>query len=88
MFWIYQKKELWNFLNKNIPGQFINLHFLCFLFVYTDLIYAELNTSSIPATKPNQGTPFFTGPYLDGTGISNLTTQIGTHAYLPCKVSN
>lgn len=56
--------------------------------IFTDLIYAELNTSSIPLTKSNQGTTFFTGPYLDGTGISNVTTQIGTHAYLPCRVSN
>lgn len=27
------------------------------------------------------------GPYLDENGISNVTTQIFTAAYLPCKVS-
>jgi len=26
-------------------------------------------------------------PYLDGFATSNVTTQIGTHAYLPCRVS-
>lgn len=26
-------------------------------------------------------------PYLDGYATSNVTTQIGTHAYLPCRVS-
>ncbi|XP_034488747.1 hemicentin-2 [Drosophila innubila] len=25
-------------------------------------------------------------PYLDGFATSNVTTQIGTHAYLPCRV--
>ncbi|CAO1408155.1 unnamed protein product [Diamesa tonsa] len=63
----------------------LRFYFMLYIFcVY--LIYAELNTSSIPSTKPNQGTTFFTGPYLDGTGITNVTTQIGTHAYLPCRV--
>ncbi|KAL7037356.1 hypothetical protein ACKWTF_009178 [Chironomus riparius] len=48
-----------------------------------DLIRAEANSSSLPI---NQETTFITGPYLDGTGITNVTTQISTHAYLPCKV--
>jgi hypothetical protein len=30
---------------------------------------------------------FSNGPYLDGNETSNVTTQISTHAYLPCKVS-
>jgi len=51
----------------------------------TDLIRAEANSSSLPI---NQETTFITGPYLDGTGITNVTTQISTHAYLPCKVSS
>ena len=54
------------------------------LFLFTDLILAESNSSSVSI---NQGTTFITGPYLDGNGISNVTTQISTHAYLPCKVS-
>lgn len=96
MFWIYPKKRKerkknFGIFNKN---QFQDSLLICifhvlYLFDDTDLIYAELNTSSIPSTsKSNQGTPFSTGPYLDGNGISNVTTQIGTHAYLPCKVSN
>lgn len=55
-----------------------------FLFSLPDLILAEGNSSSLSI---NQGTAFITGPYLDGNGISNITTQISTHAYLPCKVS-
>ncbi|XP_055679691.1 zwei Ig domain protein zig-8-like isoform X2 [Lutzomyia longipalpis] len=27
-----------------------------------------------------------TGPYLSDHDITNITTQVGTHAYLPCKV--
>ena len=54
------------------------------LFSFTDLILAEGNSSSLSITP---GTTFITGPYLDGNGISNVTTQISTHAYLPCKVS-
>lgn len=53
---------------------------LCFS---TDLILADGNSSS---PSISQGTTFITGPYLDGNGISNVTTQISTHAYLPCKV--
>ncbi|CAB3254055.1 unnamed protein product [Arctia plantaginis] len=28
----------------------------------------------------------YTGPYFDPTAPNNITTQLGTHAYLPCKV--
>lgn len=28
----------------------------------------------------------YTGPYFDSTTSTNITTQLGTHAYLPCKV--
>ncbi|XP_046399959.1 hemicentin-1-like [Ischnura elegans] len=28
----------------------------------------------------------YTGPYFDPTVPTNITTQLGTHAYLPCKV--
>ncbi|XP_066247056.1 lachesin-like [Euwallacea similis] len=28
----------------------------------------------------------YTGPYFDSTAPTNITTQLGTHAYLPCKV--
>lgn len=52
--------------------------------VFVDLILAEGNSSSLSI---NQSTTFITGPYLEGNGISNVTTQISTHAYLPCRVS-
>lgn len=28
----------------------------------------------------------YTGPYFDPATTTNITTQLGTHAYLPCKV--
>lgn len=28
----------------------------------------------------------YTGPYFDPSMQTNITTQLGTHAYLPCKV--
>ncbi|KNC33025.1 hypothetical protein FF38_02868 [Lucilia cuprina] len=31
-------------------------------------------------------TSAFVEPYLDGYATTNVTTQIGTHAYLPCRV--
>ncbi|KAL9705082.1 hypothetical protein quinque_008600 [Culex quinquefasciatus] len=43
-------------------------------------------STSLALNKLNSGGTFFAGPYLDGSGVSNVTTQIGTHAYLPCKV--
>lgn len=61
---------------------FIQQHF--FSLFSTDLILAEGNSSSVSI---NQGTTFITGPYLDGSGLCNVTSQISTHAYLPCRVS-
>lgn len=63
----------------------LKIVFFSIFFGSTDLIRAEANSSSLPI---NQETTFITGPYLDGTGITNVTTQISTHAYLPCKVSS
>lgn len=31
-------------------------------------------------------TGLYTGPYFDTSTTTNITTQLGTHAYLPCKV--
>ncbi|XP_031336006.1 hemicentin-1-like isoform X2 [Photinus pyralis] len=31
-------------------------------------------------------TGLYTGPYFDPTTTANITTQLGTHAYLPCRV--
>ncbi|KAG5679804.1 hypothetical protein PVAND_009342 [Polypedilum vanderplanki] len=49
-----------------------------------DFIRADEDSSSLPINQ--QETTFITGPYLESTGITNVTTQISTHAYLPCKV--
>lgn len=29
----------------------------------------------------------YTGPYFDPSAPNNITAQLGTHAYLPCKAS-
>lgn len=36
--------------------------------------------------KSNLPNDFYIGPYLDGNEMTNITVQIGTNAYLPCKV--
>jgi hypothetical protein len=51
-----------------------------------DLIRAEGN-SSTQSINHQQETTFITGPYLEGTGISNVTTQLSSHAYMACLVS-
>ncbi|XP_050098152.1 zwei Ig domain protein zig-8-like [Anopheles aquasalis] len=61
-----------------------NLIFIV-LFICTDYVTGDISTS-LALSKLNSGATFFAGPYLDGNGVSNVTTQIGTHAYLPCKV--
>lgn len=67
---------------------FIPFPFTFFLlFLVTGLIKCEL-LSSISYGSLNPGLGFYTGPYLDGNIVTNITTQTGTHAYLPCKVKN
>ncbi|XP_055598582.1 zwei Ig domain protein zig-8-like isoform X1 [Uranotaenia lowii] len=61
-----------------------NLIFII-LFIFNDYVTGDISTS-LALNKLNSGGTFFAGPYLDGSGVSNVTTQIGTHAYLPCKV--
>lgn len=61
-----------------------NLIFII-LFIFNDYVTGDISTS-LALSKLNSGGTFFAGPYLDGSGVSNVTTQIGTHAYLPCKV--
>uniref|UniRef100_A0A1B0CZW6 Uncharacterized protein n=1 Tax=Phlebotomus papatasi TaxID=29031 RepID=A0A1B0CZW6_PHLPP len=38
-------------------------------------------------SRPGDEVEAHTGPYLSDHEITNVTTQVGTHAYLPCKVS-
>ncbi|XP_055715804.1 zwei Ig domain protein zig-8-like isoform X2 [Phlebotomus papatasi] len=45
------------------------------------------NTDANPTeSRPGDEVEAHTGPYLSDHEITNVTTQVGTHAYLPCKV--
>lgn len=55
---------------------------LLFLF-FTDFICADFSSSSIGKNTFNS----FTDTHPNRNLVSNVTTQIGTHAYLPCKVN-
>ncbi|EDW15969.2 hemicentin-2 [Drosophila mojavensis] len=43
-------------------------------------------SSLLPEVGALSATGVLVEPYLDGFATSNVTTQIGTHAYLPCRV--
>ena len=43
-----------------------------------------INGESVQISKRFSG--LYTGPYFDSSVSSNVTTQLGKHAYLPCKV--
>ncbi|XP_059621727.1 zwei Ig domain protein zig-8-like isoform X2 [Phlebotomus argentipes] len=43
------------------------------------------NTDANP-TESQMDVEAHTGPYLSDHDITNVTTQVGTHAYLPCKM--
>ncbi|XP_055707361.1 hemicentin-2-like [Phlebotomus papatasi] len=58
---------------------------LVFCHVNVESVLGSISSSMIHS-KLTSSNGFFTGPYLDGRGVFNVTTQIGTHAYLPCKV--
>lgn len=61
---------------------------MIYLVLIPDFVNGDVSSSSsLALSKLASGAAFYTGPYLDGNGITNITTQIGTHAYLPCKVS-
>nr|XP_018901766.1 PREDICTED: hemicentin-2-like [Bemisia tabaci] len=57
--------------------RYINLFFI----FCSGYIYAEHSHSS---QKRFSG--LYTGPYFDPNASSNITTQLGTHAYLPCRI--
>ncbi|TMW45980.1 hypothetical protein DOY81_008940, partial [Sarcophaga bullata] len=40
---------------------------------------------SLETFVSSASTSAFVEPYLDGYATTNVTTQIGTHAYLPCR---
>ncbi|KAH8313105.1 hypothetical protein KR067_000495 [Drosophila pandora] len=43
-------------------------------------------SSLLPEASALSASTGLVEPYLDGYATSNVTTQIGTHAYLPCRV--
>ena len=66
------------------------IYYNFYFFHFTDLSEADINSSSSIGSNnklTTGGATFYTGPYLDGNGISNVTTQIGTNGFLPCKVN-
>ncbi|CAD6991054.1 unnamed protein product [Ceratitis capitata] len=52
-------------------------------------ISSSISSSSVTAVGMYAAAtvPAFVDPYLDGYATANVTAQIGTHAYLPCRVS-
>ncbi|XP_063705627.1 zwei Ig domain protein zig-8 [Culicoides brevitarsis] len=67
--------------------QYYYIVLVTFMFFYNDVVNGDISSaSSLALSKLASGAAFYTGPYLDGNGVTNITTQIGTHAYLPCKV--
>ena len=61
-----------------------HISFLFFFFIlFADFICADFSSSSIGKNTFNS----FTDTHPNRNLVSNVTTQIGTHAYLPCKVN-
>jgi len=48
------------------------------------LLLSGVSTRSHSLVKRFDG--IYTGPYFDSNTPTNITAQLGTHAYLPCKV--
>lgn len=67
----------------NIPKIF---YFSFIVNVFSDAIKADNIVQSLSLEKSNLQNDFYIGPYLDGNEVTNITVQIGTNAYLPCKV--
>ncbi|ERL94862.1 hypothetical protein D910_12135 [Dendroctonus ponderosae] len=47
---------------------------------------AQLFSGGEAAHAVKRFTGLYTGPYFDPSAPTNITTQLGTHAYMPCKV--
>ncbi|XP_055384416.1 immunoglobulin superfamily member 10-like [Condylostylus longicornis] len=43
-------------------------------------------SSSLTSSSSASSSSYYPDLHIDGHAITNITTQIGTHAYLPCKV--
>ncbi|XP_014239112.1 Down syndrome cell adhesion molecule-like [Trichogramma pretiosum] len=61
----------------------VNYYVLC-LVCWVLLGITGVSTRSHSLVKRYGG--LYTGPYIDAQNVTNVTVQMGTHAYLPCKV--
>jgi len=55
------------------------------------LLFTALGAEGVAVLPPlhhhmKRFSGLYTGPYFDPSTTTNITTQLGTHAYLPCKV--
>lgn len=75
----YRKKyvKLWN-IWKKLLCRIFELFFFFFCF--------SVFSGGEAAYAVKRYTGLYTGPYFDTSTTTNITTQLGTHAYLPCKV--
>ncbi|XP_046430316.1 hemicentin-2-like isoform X1 [Neodiprion fabricii] len=62
---------------------YVNYYVLC-LVCWILLGITGVSTRSHSLVKRLNG--LYTGPYFDTSSPQNITAQLGTHAYLPCKV--
>ncbi|CAD7093268.1 unnamed protein product [Hermetia illucens] len=75
-------------MNLQDSSHFVHFHLLfaaAFFNFNMDTIRADIPSPLEGSTKQT-GSSLYIDPHLEGHGTTNVTTQIGTHAYLPCKV--
>lgn len=53
---------------------------------FWNFIFVSVFSEGEAAHTVKRFTGLYTGPYFDPTTTTNITTQLGTHAYLPCRV--
>ncbi|XP_019759353.1 hemicentin-2 isoform X2 [Dendroctonus ponderosae] len=58
--------------------------FSSWMFMFLELSTVFSGGEAAHAVKRFTG--LYTGPYFDPSAPTNITTQLGTHAYMPCKV--
>ncbi|XP_051155084.1 cell adhesion molecule DSCAML1-like [Leptopilina boulardi] len=64
-------------------SSFINYYVLCLVF-WILLGISGVSTRSHSKVKRMSG--LYTGPYFDSSSATNITAQLGTRAFLPCRV--
>ncbi|CAG9832472.1 unnamed protein product [Diabrotica balteata] len=69
-------------LTKKKQGPEVQLNNIIQMPLYTSKLFHEGEA----AYAVKRFTGLYTGPYFDPTTTTNITTQLGTHAYIPCKI--